>query len=171
MFIGCGGVAVEVVGIDGFAEVAVAAELEAGDTIDGQAVVAAFGHLQVEDGKAIWSKDRRVEGLEPGEDLTLRYREVGQDRGMLADPGTGRDYQCLGAVCSVVSSHLDSVVKDVPVQRPLAGVDFGASCLGREDMGDDRLLGEHEAAVGLIQGEVVGREGGNRGTAWRVRRL
>jgi len=143
------------------AEVVVAAELEAGDPEDGEAVVALLlVELQVEDGEPVRREELRAQWLEPGEHLPLRLHGEARE---LVHPCAGRKDEPVGLVLTAIGRDANAFAAGLPAQHALSRVNFGPVRLRRVDVCDDAPLGQQEPAVGLehrhrLRVDPVGRE-------------
>jgi hypothetical protein len=138
--------------------VVIAANLEARDREDRQAVVAPFVHLQVEDREALRREQLRLARLEPGQDLALRPGQRLQLRDERAGPGAGRHHEPLGLVGAAVGLHSHAIAARLPAQHPLARVDLGPERLGGDHVRHDAALRQQEAALRLEYRHQVGRQ-------------
>ena len=140
----------------GFALVVVTAEFEAWDFVNGEAVVAAFLDLEVEDGEAAGGEEVGLVGLEPGEDLAFGNGAVGEKRDQICHPGAGGDDQAGRLVAGAVGGDGDAFgsAGGFPAADLFAGVDDGAFGLGERDVGDDGAFAGDQAAVRLEDGAV-----------------
>src|ERR671917_1268248 len=152
------GLAVVVVGVDDLFEVVVLAELETGDTVNREAVETSLVHEQVEDGELFRAEALGAGRLEPGEDLALGGGEAVEDVEELAVPGAGGHDELLRLVGAAVRADAHAVLARFPVEDSFVAVDLGARGLRGLNVGDDAPLGREEAAVGLKEGEVLGRQ-------------
>src|SRR5215210_5305026 len=143
------GLAVDLVGFTGLAQVEVLAELEAWHAEDGEAVEAAFVHEQVEDGEGVRPEVIRPGRLQPGEDLPLRHGEPIEDIEEIPIPGAGGHHEPVGLVSAAVGSDAHAPFQRDPLQDPLVAVDLGPKRLGRHCVGDDAPLRREETSLGL----------------------
>src|SRR5260370_40526699 len=64
----------------------VAAKLETGNLIDGEAIIAPFLHVQIEDRESLGGKPFGTRRLQPRQHLPFRYSQAPCDRSQLANP-------------------------------------------------------------------------------------
>src|SRR5215212_2950581 len=152
------GLSVELVGVSGFAQVEVLAELEAGHAEDGKAVEAPLVHEQIEDGEVVGPEEIRPVRLQPGEDLPLWHGKATQDVEEIGVPGAGGHNETVGLVGAAVCAHAHTSLQRHPLENLLVAVYLSSQGLRRHHVGDDAPLRREEPSLRLEEREVFGRE-------------
>ena len=77
-------------------------------------------------------------------------------------PCSGGDYEGLRFINATIGYHFYLASSGLPLQHLLPAVHLSSKRLSRGDVGYDTPLGDEEAAVFLIDGEMIGREAVSR---------
>ena len=140
------------------AEVVVAAELEARDAVGGEPVEVLAVEREVEDGHAVGLEDLGTRRLEPRERLAhAAHHPRRQPRDVLR-PCARREHEPLGLDDPALRADADAVLRLLPLEDALARPHDRAAGERALDVRDDAALGEHEAAVGLVDDLQLGRK-------------
>src|SRR3712207_6704507 len=131
--------AVDSLGIDFLFQVVVLTELEARNTLHGEAVEAPLPPQQIEAGEGIGPEVLGAGRLHPGQDLPLGHRKPFEHVEQLAVPSTGGNDKVVRFVDAPVGANTPPPLLPAPLKNPVVGVDLGPPRLVGPHVGDDAL--------------------------------